>query len=95
LRQGLFEQAAAHGVTVRQSGPVQMPLRSDNDPNFEKGNPFCAEALQRGAYLHPRHNMFLCGAHGEREIERALEATDGALRRWSETSIASPLPTPH
>jgi hypothetical protein len=23
--------------------------------------------------------MFLCGAHGEKEIDRALEATDGAF----------------
>ena len=80
LRQGIAEQAAAHGVRVRQSGPVQMPLiLFDDDPNFEKGNAFCAAALQRGVYLHPRHNMFLCGAHGEREIDRALEATEGAF----------------
>jgi len=46
--------------------PVQMPLiLFDDDPNFEKGNAFCAAALQRGVYLHPRHNMFLCGAWGE------------------------------
>jgi glutamate-1-semialdehyde 2,1-aminomutase len=80
FRQGIAEQAQAHGVKLRQSGPPQMPLiLFDDDPNYEKGNAFCAAALQRGVYLHPRHNMFLCGAHGEREIDRALEATDGAF----------------
>ena len=48
LRQGIAEQAAALGVSVRQSGPAQMPLiLFDDDPNFEKGNAFCAVALQR------------------------------------------------
>src|SRR5262245_2488511 len=81
LRHGIAEQARAHGIGIRQSGPVQMPLiLFDDDPGYEKGNAFCAAALQRGVYLHPRHNMFLCAAHEEREIDRALEATEGALR---------------
>lgn len=80
LRHGIAEQARAHGIGIRQSGPVQMPLiLFDDDPGYEKGNAFCAAALQRGVYLHPRHNMFLCAAHGEREIDRALEATEGAF----------------
>jgi glutamate-1-semialdehyde 2,1-aminomutase len=80
FRQGIAEQAQAHGVKLRQSGPSQMPLiLFDDDPRYEKGNAFCAAALQRGVYLHPRHNMFLCGAHGEKEIDRALEATDEAF----------------
>src|SRR6185436_20319955 len=88
LRQGITEQAAAHGVRVRQSGPVQMPLiLFDDDPNFEKGNAFCAAALQRGVYLHPRHNMFLCPAHGEKEIDRALEAMEGAFEDIASAQI--------
>ena len=80
LRQGIAEQAKAHGVKLRQSGPPQMPLiLFDDDPRHEKGTAFCAAALQRGVYLHPRHNMFLCLAHGEQEIDRALEATEGAF----------------
>ena len=76
-RKGIAEQPAP-GVKLRQSGPVQMPLiLFDDDPQYEKGIAFCAAALQRGVYLHPRHNMFLCGAHGEKEIDRALEATEG------------------
>lgn len=80
LRAGLAEQAAAHGVPVRQSGPVQMPLvLFEDDADFAKGTLFCAEALARGAYLHPRHNMFLSLAHTEADIDRALVATDAAF----------------
>lgn len=80
LRAGLAAQATSHGVPVRQSGPVQMPLvLFEDDPDFAKGSLFCAEALARGAYLHPRHNMFLSLAHTEADIDRALSATDGAF----------------
>ena len=81
FRQGIAAQAASHGVPLRQSGPVQMPLiLFDNDPAFEKGFHFTAEALTRGVYLHPKHNMFLCLAHTEGDIDEALQATDAALK---------------
>lgn len=81
LRQGLAEQAASLGVRIRQSGPVQMPLvLFDDDPAFDKGNTFCAEALRHGAYLHPKHNMFLSGAHTEADIAQALRATEAGLQ---------------
>jgi glutamate-1-semialdehyde 2,1-aminomutase len=81
FRDGLDEQARRHGLALRQSGPVQMPLLLfDDDPAFETGFAFAAEALQRGVYLHPKHNLFLCGAHTEADIDQALAATDDALR---------------
>lgn len=81
FREGIAAQAASHGVSVRQSGPVQLPLiLFDNDPRFEKGNAFTAEALKRGVYMHPRHNMFLSLAHTEQDIDQALQATDAAFR---------------
>ncbi len=81
FRQGIAAQAASHGVPLRQSGPVQMPLiLFDNDPAFEKGFHFTAQALQRGVYLHPKHNMFLCLAHTEADVDEALQATDAALQ---------------
>ena len=81
LRQGLDEQARALGVAIRQTGPVQMPLiLFDDDPAFEKGFVFTAEALRHGAYLHPKHNMFLSLAHTEADIAAALRATEAGLR---------------
>lgn len=81
LRQGLAEQSAGLGLRIRQSGPVQMPLvLFDDDPAFDKGNTFCAVALRHGVYLHPKHNMFLSGAHTEADIARALQATEAGLQ---------------
>jgi glutamate-1-semialdehyde 2,1-aminomutase len=80
LRQGIAAQAAAAGIGVRQSGPPQMPtLLFDNDPDCAKGDRFTLEALKRGVYLHPRHNMFLSAAHTEADIDFALEATKEAF----------------
>jgi glutamate-1-semialdehyde 2,1-aminomutase len=80
LRAGIEAQARRHDIGVRQTGPVQMPMiLFDDDPELEKGNLFAATALRHGVYLHPWHNMFLSLAHGEAEIDRALEATDQAL----------------
>jgi glutamate-1-semialdehyde 2,1-aminomutase len=80
FRSGLDDQARSHGFTLRQTGPVQMPLvLVDDDPMWEKNNFFCNEAAQRGVYLHPWHNMFICAAHTEADINEALQGTDGAF----------------
>jgi glutamate-1-semialdehyde 2,1-aminomutase len=82
LREGLEQQARAHDLPLRQTGPVQMPLiMFDDDPDFIFGHRFVLEALQRGVYMHPWHNMFLSAAHQAADIDRVLEATDGALKQ--------------
>ena len=76
FRDGLAAQAQSVGVGIRQSGPPQMPtVLFDDDPDFARGQLFCTEALARGVYLHPKHNMFLSTAHTEADIDEALEAT--------------------
>lgn len=81
LRGGLDALAAAHGVPIRQSGPVQMPLvLFEGDPELRLGDAFCRAALAAGAYLHPRHNMFLCAAHTEADMDRVLEAAEAGFR---------------
>lgn len=80
FRDGLAKQAAAHGIEIKQTGPPQMPLvLFRDDPEYEKGYCFTTEALKRGVYLHPKHNMFLCAAHTESDIHAALQATGEAL----------------
>jgi len=87
LRSGLDALARKHGVALRQTGPAQMPLvLFEDDPDFEKGNLFCAIALRNGAYFHPRHNMFLSAAHSEDDIDHALEAADAGLRAVAEAA---------
>lgn len=81
LRDGIDAQARAHGVRLRQSGPPQMPLvLFDDDPGQKLGEVFCREALAHGAYLHPRHNMFLSTAHDDAAIDAVLAATDAGMR---------------
>ena len=85
FRDGIAAQAAEAGIGVRQSGPPQMPtILFDGDADFSKGSRFCLEALQRGVYLNPRHNMFLSTAHTVEDIDFALEATRGAFAALAE-----------
>jgi glutamate-1-semialdehyde 2,1-aminomutase len=75
LRTGIAALSDRYGVPVIQSGPPQMPLiQFQDDADCRLGTDFCAEALQHGAYFHPRHNMFLSCAHEAADIDAALEA---------------------
>jgi glutamate-1-semialdehyde 2,1-aminomutase len=80
LREGLAEQATRHGFGLRQTGPVQMPLMLlDDDPDFRLTYCWTEEAMRRGVYLHPFHNMFMCAALTEGDVARTLEITDAAF----------------
>ena len=80
LRDGLYAQAASHGLTIRQTGPVTMPLLTfAADTDFQRSNLFSGRAAQRGAYLHPWHNWFMCAAHTDDDVDAALQATDAAF----------------
>jgi glutamate-1-semialdehyde 2,1-aminomutase len=81
FRKGLAEQARSHNLGLRQTGPAQMPMvLFEDDADCAKGFRFVEEALKRGVYLHPQHNMFLSAAHTEADIDAALAATDESLR---------------
>src|SRR5207302_11168136 len=80
LRDGLAERAQAAGFGLRQTGPVTMPLLLfDDDPDLRKGFCFSSAMLERGVYVHPWHNMFLCAAMTEADIEAALDAAEAAF----------------
>ncbi|WP_066368366.1 aminotransferase class III-fold pyridoxal phosphate-dependent enzyme [Herbidospora mongoliensis] len=88
LRTGLYEQAKSHGITINQTGPVQIPwLSFEGDATLERGVFWAAACLAEGVYVHPWHNWFLSTAHTDAEIDRALEGTDAAfaatIRRFS------------
>jgi len=77
---GLAEQAAHHGLVVTVSGPPQLPFLSfADDPDWQVARHWAGECARRGVYLHPGHNWFMSAAHGDAEIEQALEATDAAF----------------
>ncbi|HEY5071183.1 MAG TPA: aminotransferase class III-fold pyridoxal phosphate-dependent enzyme [Caulobacteraceae bacterium] len=80
LREGLAERAAGHGLELRQTGPVTMPLfLFDEDPDMRKGFFFGAEMLKRGVYVHPWHNMFLNAAMTKSDIDLVLAAADASF----------------
>lgn len=57
----------------------------DNDSDGSKGAAFCNAALTKGAYFHPKHNMFLCAAHTDADITIALEAAEHGFAAQSST----------
>ena len=80
LRTGLAERASAAGFGLRQTGPVTMPLfLFDDDKHLAKGFAWCSAMLERGVYTHPWHNMFLCAAMTEADIDFALDAAEASL----------------
>ena len=80
MRDGIARQAESHGVGVRQTGPVQMPMvLFDNDTELELGYAFTTAALRSGVYLHPWHNMFLSAAHTDQDIDTLLDCTNEAM----------------
>jgi glutamate-1-semialdehyde 2,1-aminomutase len=80
LRGGLAERAGAAGFGLRQTGPGVMPLfLFDDDPDLRKGFCFSSEMLGRGVYIHPWHNMFLCAAMTEADIDGALDAAEASF----------------
>jgi glutamate-1-semialdehyde 2,1-aminomutase len=88
LRNGLASLARQHDISVRQSGPPQMPLMLfDDDPELRKGRAFCAAALRHGAFFHPAHNMFLSAAHQSSDIERALDAASHGFKAARELGV--------
>jgi glutamate-1-semialdehyde 2,1-aminomutase len=80
LADGLRARASAAGFGFRVSGPVQMPLfLFDDDPDLRKGFCWSSEMLARGVYVHPWHNMFMCAAMTESDIDGALDAAEASF----------------
>jgi glutamate-1-semialdehyde 2,1-aminomutase len=81
LRDGLAERASAAGFGFRQTGPVTMPLfLFDEDPDLRQGFFWSSAMLERGVYVHPWHNMFMCAAMTNADIDQTLDAAEGAFK---------------
>jgi glutamate-1-semialdehyde 2,1-aminomutase len=80
LLDGLQSRAAQHGLQVRTSGPPSLPYMTfRNEKNLFRQQRFCAEAVQRGVFLHPHHNWFISAALRPADIEQALTVADAAF----------------
>ncbi|HZZ90448.1 MAG TPA: aminotransferase class III-fold pyridoxal phosphate-dependent enzyme [Caulobacteraceae bacterium] len=89
LRDGMAKAAGKHGVGLRQTGPVTMPMfLFDDDPDLRKGYRFCAEMVDRGVYMHPFHNMFISNALTMADVAETLEAADEALKALADAAPA-------
>lgn len=74
---GLAERAGAAGFDFRITGPGQMPLfLFDEDTDLRKGFFWSSAMLEQGVYVHPWHNMFLCDAMTEEDIDHTLDAAE-------------------
>lgn len=93
LRAGLDAAATRHGFVLRQTGPVQMPLMLfGDDPDFRIGYAWAEAMVARGVYIHPWHNMFLCGAMIEADMDFAIDVADAA---FADVRARSATLTPH
>ena len=87
LADGLAERASAAGFGFRVTGPGQMPLfLFDDDPDLRKGFFWSSAMLARGVYVHPWHNMFLCDAMTEEDIDQALDAAEESFAELRKTA---------
>lgn len=80
LRVGLDEAAGRHGFGLRQTGPAEIPLiMFEDDPGYSKVYAWNEALLKRGVYFHPWHNMFICAAMTDTDIDQTLQAADEAF----------------
>jgi len=94
LRDGLATQANDYGFKLRQTGPAQMPqILFADDPDMRIGFAWAEQALRRGAYLHPYHNMFINAALTPADVLLTLEATDAAFAHVKKTRDSIPAQT--
>ena len=92
LRKGLDEAANRHGFALRQTGPAELPLiMFEDDPGYSKGFAWNETLMKRGIYFHPWHNMFLCAAMTEADIDHTLQVADDAFKIVRETGPLPPV----
>ncbi len=80
LREGFERLSAQHDLPIHYTGHDSIPFVTFvGETNFLRSQHFCREAMQRGVFLHPHHNWFLCAAHESRDIAQTLAVVDEAL----------------
>ena len=81
LRSGLDHAAARHGFGLRQTGPAQMPLiLFQDDPTLALSYHWNNFMVRHGVYMHPWHNMFMCAALTNEDIDHVIEVADDGFK---------------
>jgi glutamate-1-semialdehyde 2,1-aminomutase len=52
----------------------------DDHPNLYHMQLFAREMIDRGVFIHPHHNWFICAAHTDADIDYTLEMADIAFK---------------
>ena len=69
-----------------------MPLiMFDDDPGLGKGYLWNDALMKRGVYFHPWHNMFMCAAMTEKDIDDTLQASDEAFKIVRDAGAVPPV----
>ena len=79
LRDGMAGLSAAHGVRIKQTGPVQSQPLLRRRRALRTGPRLRRRVHTRGVFVHPSHNWFLSSAHTDEDVSRTLEAMDHAF----------------
>ncbi|GAB4336454.1 MAG: aminotransferase class III-fold pyridoxal phosphate-dependent enzyme [Candidatus Abyssubacteria bacterium] len=85
LKEGMLDQADAHGQEVNYSGPETIPFMTfGGEDGWEKSKLFCKVCYENGVFFHPFHNWFISSAHTEEDIKKTLDVTDTAFKSVKE-----------
>ncbi len=87
LQEGILQLRDRFDIPITVSGPGPL-LFMHFDEDFQDGmvtlgkatRAFYSEMIQRGVFLHPIHNWYVCGAHTEKDVEKTLDAMEDSLK---------------
>ena len=72
--------ARAQGFELSQTGPVQMPMiLFQDDPDLRLAMDFSSQMMQRGFYIIPLHNLFLCVAMTSTDISQTIDTASSVF----------------
>ena len=84
LKEGLLAAAESVGVQISYTGPDTMPtLLFEEDVDGTLQQRFSRAAAELGAIFHPALNWNLSAAHGDADVDEAIEIAVEAFRRVS------------
>ena len=78
---GMAEKASENELPFILTGPTSMPYPwFEGDENLFRIQKFCEIAAGKGLYFHPHHNWFISNAHGQNDLDEAIELAGEAMR---------------
>jgi len=80
LTAGLAEAGKRHGFDLKISGePSMWFMRITNDDDMDHHQAWVAECARRGVFFTNHHNLFICAALSDADIDFTLDVADEAF----------------